>query len=70
MVARPSDGHPLVLGGTTALVWSWLSANKTVADLERQLGCTVTDSTSGERTRAIERIVEALDNEGLVVQGD
>ena len=66
IVARPSDGAPVVLDVTAAVVWRLLDDWATAGDVDRCLGHAFPEVTLEERRSAWTAMLAALEADDLV----
>jgi len=66
VVARPSDGAPVVLAPTAAIVWQILSDWTSTGAIDRQLVEIYPDVPPSERQRTIAGILRALTDDDLL----
>jgi hypothetical protein len=66
IVARPSDGAPVVLADTAALVWRMLDDWITPAEINRRLAETFPEVSEQERATTLAATLTVLRDEGLV----
>lgn len=67
LVARWSDGHVRFLRGATAAVWLWSTGLIDDAEFESRLDVLSGDGDGdGDRSRAVNQIVAALREEGVL----
>lgn len=66
MIARPSDGVPLLLGATAALVWQWIADWTTWDVLNSLLEEQYPEISVEERSETLREIASTLDDEGLI----
>jgi hypothetical protein len=66
IVARPSDGAPVVLAPTAALVWQWLDDWIGASAIDDRLERAFPDIAEPARRSARSEIVSMLELEGLV----
>ena len=66
VVARPLDGEPMVLGGTTSLVWRRVADWTSIEELAVLLEQVAPASSLSERRDALIGLIDALDNDGLI----
>jgi len=69
VVARPSDGSPVFLGATAAVVWRLLDDWCTADQLASSLAETYPYVAPGERASALDQILQTLEDDGLVERG-
>lgn len=66
IIARPSDGAPVVLAPTAAVIWSCLEAWCSTSDLDQHLEALYPDIDEQERLDVRSQVVDMLRAEGLV----
>lgn len=66
VVARPSDGAPVVLPPTAALIWRVLDGWVSPAEIDRALAAAFADVPEPERTAARVDVLAMLDRDGLL----
>lgn len=66
IVARPSDGSPVVLDVTAAIVWNAIDDWTTVAALDSQLASIYPSVAANDRHDACREVLVALSNDGLI----
>lgn len=69
IVARPSDGGPVVLTAPAAFVWRQLDGWISTPELEIRVAAAFPEVTAEERRTACAKILEALGADDLVERG-
>lgn len=66
MVARPSDGGPVLLPATAATIWHALASWSSPGDLVESLIDRFPSIPSDQRVSAVEQVLQQLEKDGLV----
>lgn len=66
IVARPTDGGPVVLPPTASTVWSSIESWASVEDVDRVLASRFPDVDADERLASLTQVLGTLEDEGLL----